>query len=107
MTLTNWTRNPLHEWYRPAANRSGAAKLNSSDTEPTPMKKVTWAESSKASANTSSKNKEDFQLGMDLSYCSGTGKNMIAVYEGDSTNGLMHMMRLEDVVRLDTHNSTL
>ena len=44
---------------------------------------------------------------MDLSYCDGTGKNVTAVYEGASENGLMHTIRLEDGARLDTHDINL
>ena len=44
---------------------------------------------------------------MDFSYRDGTGKDVTAVYEGGSANGLIHTIRLEDGVRLDTHNSNL
>ena len=54
---------PLHEWYHPATNKSGATSIESSDTYPTPIKEVTWADSSNPSADTSSEKKEDFQLG--------------------------------------------
>ena len=75
--------------------------------DPTPIKEVTWANSSKPSVDTSSKNKEDFQWGMDLFYCNGADKNISAVYEEDSVNGLKHTIRLEDGARLDTNNSNL
>ena len=68
---------------------------------------MTWADSSKPSVNTSSEKEEGFQLGMDLSYRDGTGKNATAVYEGASANGQMHTIRLEDGARLDTHDSNL
>ena len=57
---------PLHEWYHPATNKSGATNINSGDTDPTTIREVTWADSSKPSADTSSENKKDFQLGKDL-----------------------------------------
>ena len=44
---------------------------------------------------------------MDLSYCDGTGKNVTAVYEGASANGLMQTIRLEDGARLNTHDINL
>ena len=70
---------PLHKWYYPTVNNSGAAKFNSKNAIPTPITKVTWAESNKPPANTSSEKIEYFQLGMDLSYCDGTGENVITV----------------------------
>ena len=57
----------LHEWYHTATNESGATNIDSSDTDPTPIKELTWADSSKPSAYNSSEKKEDFQLGMSWS----------------------------------------
>ena len=68
---------------------------------------MTWADISKPYADTSSKKKEDFQLGMETFYRDRAGNNISAVYEGASANGLKHTTRLEDGVRLDTNNSNL
>ena len=87
--------------------KSGATNLNSSDTDPTPIKEVTWADSSKPYVDTSSEKKEDFQLGVDLFYRDRAGNNISAVYEGDSANSLNHTIRLEDGARLDTNDSHL
>ena len=72
-----------------------------------PIKEVKWSDSSKPSADTSSENKEDFQLGMDLFYRDEAGNNISAVYKGDIANVLKHTIRLEDGSRLDTNNSNL
>ena len=100
-------KEPLNEWYNPATNESGATNINSGDMDPTPIKYVTWADSSKPSAYTSSDKKEDFQLSMDLFYRDGAGNNISAVYEGASVNGLKHTIRLEDSNRLDTNDINL
>ena len=68
---------------------------------------MTWADISKPSADTSSEKKEDFQLGMDLSYRDRAGKNISAVYEGAIANGINHTIHLEDGARLDTNDSNL
>ena len=52
--LDEETPSPLHEWCQPALNCSEATEFNSSDTDPTPIKQVTWAASSKPSVHTSS-----------------------------------------------------
>ena len=68
---------------------------------------MTWVDSSKPSADNSSENKEDLQLGMDLFYRDRAGNNISASYEGDSANGLKHTILLEDDAILDTNNSNL
>ena len=98
---------PLHEWYHPATNEIGSTNLNSSDTDPTPIKEVTWDDSSKPSADTSSEKKEYFQFGMDIFYCNGAGNNISAVYEGDSSNGIKNTILLEGGARLHTNASNL
>ena len=75
--------------------------------DPTPIKEVTWSDSSKPSADTSSEKKEDFQLDMELFNRGGAGNNISAVYEGASANGLKHKIRLEGGARLDTTDSNL
>ena len=69
---------PLHEWYNPATNKSSATNLNSINTDPAPIKEVTWADSSKPYVDTSSEKKEDFQLGVDLFYRDRAGNNNYA-----------------------------
>ena len=44
---------------------------------------------------------------MDLFYRDGAGKNISAVYEGDSANVLKHTIHLEESARLDTNDSNL
>ena len=100
-------KKPLHEWYHTATNESGTTIIGSSDTDPTPIKEVTWADSSKPSADTSPEKKEYFQLGMELFYRNGYGNNISAVYKGASANSLKHTVRLEDGTRLDTNDSNL
>ena len=72
-----------------------------------PIKEVKWSDSSKPSADTSSENKEDFQLGMDLFYRDEAGNNISAVYKGDIANVIKHTIRLEDGSILYTNDSNL
>ena len=44
---------------------------------------------------------------MDIVYRDGTSKNLPAVYEVASANGLKHTTRLEDGAILDANNSNL
>ena len=71
---------PLHKYYNPATNEISATNPESCDTDPVPIKEVTWADSSKPYADTSSENREDFQFGMDLFYRDRSGNNISAVY---------------------------
>ena len=42
---------------------------------------MTWDDETKPPANNSSEKEVDFELGMYIVYCDGTGKNSPAVYE--------------------------
>ena len=44
---------------------------------------------------------------MDIVYCDGKVNTVAVVYEGDSANGLLHTIRLEDVNKLYVHDSNL
>ena len=49
----------------------------------------------------------DFELGMNLVYRDGHGKNVPVVYEGASIDGLTHTIRLVDSSNTAVHNSNL
>ena len=44
---------------------------------------------------------------MDLVYCNEKGNNEAVVYEGASTNGLIHTIRLANGTKLAVHDSNL
>ena len=44
---------------------------------------------------------------MDIVYCDGKGNNIAVVYEVSSATGQLHTIRLEDVTKLDVHDSNL
>ena len=61
----------------------------------------------KPPADDSSKKEVDFELGMDVVYRDGNGKNVPAVYERSSANGLKHTIRLEYGARLNSNDRNL
>ena len=67
--------------------------------------KVTWSSQTKQPDPYQHKKPAGFQLGMDLVYRDGQGKNLPVFCEGASADGLPHTVRLEYGTKLTFHNS--
>ena len=78
---------PINEWYHPTNGQPN-------NTAPAPKKSVTWVDETNPPADDFTQKEVDYELGMDIVYCNGTGKNVPAVYEGASTNGIKHTICL-------------
>ena len=82
--------NPIHQWYSPETNDTAICSKAPPDPDDIP-----------------NSSQFDFKLGMDLVYRDGKGNNVTAVYEGASTDGLTHTVRLENGKKIDVHDSNL
>ena len=65
---------------------------------------MTWVDETNPPADDSPQQEVDYELGMDIVYRNGTGKNVPAVYEGASANGTKHTIRIIDGARIDVNN---
>ena len=98
---------PHHQWYLPEI----AKPIDQySDSNPKLTTQVTWSDDTNPPASrvsTTPSKLRDFQLGMDLTYRDGMGKNLAVVYEGASDYILTHTIRLEDGSKLQVHDINL
>ena len=102
-----YDEDPLHQWYCPETSNNDPPTYKSRNTTPTPTRNVAWSKDAKPPAADQSNKSAIFQLGMDLMYCNGQGKNISVVYEGASANGFLHTARFEEGAKLTAHNINL
>ena len=98
---------PLYKWYTPNPRNKATHTSQSIYDTPPPVRKVTWSSQTNQPAPDQQKKSAGFQLGIELMYRYGQGKNLPVVYEGSSANGLLHTARLEDGTKLTVHDSNL
>ena len=74
---------------------------------PIPKRNFSWSNDTKLPTPNENKDSDGFQLGMELIYHDGQGKNLPVVYKGANADGLLHTARLEDGSKITVHNSNL
>ena len=97
----------LHQWYTPKPSNKSSLTSQSIDDTPPSTRKVTWSSQTKQPDPYQHKKPAGFQLGMDLVYRDGQGKNLPVFCEGASADGLPHTVRLEYGTKLTFHDSNL
>ena len=88
--------DPIHQWYTPEPDDKVSKAAPSINKTPIPKQNVYWSNDTKLPTPNENKDSDGFQLGMELMYRDGQGKNLPVVYEGANADGLLHTAWLED-----------